>query len=352
MTVTFPQELVDEVLGYLAEYSWTLGACSLVCRAWVIRSRSYIFETCIIHEDNVEGFCYLLRSPECTFLRSIRTIHAVRGIPHQQDSFFNEIPQFQLPNVRTLDLTIGITVELPDADPSFYTGFFAQAAFPHVTRLIIGRNYYTSPDFPVALDLICLFPALRELHILDLSRTMARPSSDIPPVPPGLHSLHLCPNSANPVLTWLRSVGHLSNVRSLTFPPLRTYDVSIKAALQHLGDALHHLDIHMQAMVVTSSRYPALKSLILHSGMGSSGDHLAPLINGLVAPALECLVLHMLSNPILPDWPALDASLCPVRFPCLRSVIFKGFKFKPDVTRDFLRTALPSLGPGVVEMES
>jgi hypothetical protein len=67
----------------------------------------------------------------------------------------------------------------------------------------------------------------------------------IPIPPPELRSLTLSEGAMGQILLWLDAVGHLPNVRSLTLSPVRRSDMLVvTTALQHLGDALHHLTIN------------------------------------------------------------------------------------------------------------
>ncbi|KAJ7040691.1 hypothetical protein C8F04DRAFT_948236 [Mycena alexandri] len=76
----FPQELVDEVIECLYDDPQSLRACSLVSRAWVPRSRSYLFKTCNLVPKGIRVFSDFVLSRNCAFLRHIRTITA-SGMP-------------------------------------------------------------------------------------------------------------------------------------------------------------------------------------------------------------------------------------------------------------------------------
>ncbi|KAJ7350755.1 hypothetical protein DFH08DRAFT_644137, partial [Mycena albidolilacea] len=70
-----PQELIDEILDYLADDKYSLRTCSLVCRAWVLRTRACLFESCrLSRERHVVGFGEVLQSPNCTFLHHVRSM--------------------------------------------------------------------------------------------------------------------------------------------------------------------------------------------------------------------------------------------------------------------------------------
>ncbi|KAJ7253740.1 hypothetical protein B0H12DRAFT_1116458 [Mycena haematopus] len=73
MTI-FPQELVDDILDCSAGDPRSLKTCSLVSLAWVPRSRSHLFEECVLSPSKIAPFCDLMRSPDCTFLSHVRSI--------------------------------------------------------------------------------------------------------------------------------------------------------------------------------------------------------------------------------------------------------------------------------------
>ncbi|KAK0454268.1 uncharacterized protein EV420DRAFT_1765814 [Desarmillaria tabescens] len=102
----FPTELIEEILnhvnclpakdirsildhpveGYKGWRVATLTSCSLVCRAWLPRSRYHLFRSIyILHEDHAH-FLQLIASPFCSFIHSIRTIYFRRQ--HLQETIY------------------------------------------------------------------------------------------------------------------------------------------------------------------------------------------------------------------------------------------------------------------------
>lgn len=239
MTVKLPQELVDAILDYFAGDSESLKTCSLVCCAWVSRSRSYLFERCTLLPTNIVLFRDLLRSPCCTFLLHLRSIYAHRFYWHPHDHCFSEIAaDLQLADVRTLEVKIRVG-NAPNLDEFFLTGFFT--AFPKATHVFLSWDF-AGPQPAALVDMICLFPALQELHIREMSGTVADPRSSALP-PQGLQSLNLSARSTHPILAWLHAFN-LPNVNSVALNFLeRSHIHTVRAALQQLGGALHHLDI-------------------------------------------------------------------------------------------------------------
>ncbi|KAF7326361.1 hypothetical protein MVEN_02622400 [Mycena venus] len=359
MDIQLPLELIEEILHYLAKDSRGLKTCSLVCRALVFRCRSYLFKTCRLTPNNIFGFCCLLRSPDCTFLSHVYAIHAVRHHWHQHDRWFNAIAvdMRRLTGVRALEMTLTV-VDVSNADAFFRTGFVT--AFLKVTRLVLNCNFGVQPT-PL-IDMICLFPALQELCIHDMSGNLADPPAIAVP-PPGLHSLELSVKPAGPILAWLHAFNHLANVDSLTLPPLKQHHAqTVRAALQQLGGLLH-FDIMLTwllgafdadpSTVFDLSLHPNLKTLTIRDCSWGESEELDPnqmvqLMTRLVAPALESLALDVdLSLYQSLDWTVLDDFLSSTRFPCLRKVAFKC----RDSDRQFLRAALPLLeASGVLRM--
>ena len=239
--MTIHAEEINQLAG-----SGALKAYSLVCRAWAFRSRSYLFEICHLCPSKILGFCDLLRSPDCTFLPHICSIKATRNGWHENDQWFDESAADlgRLTSVRAFDLSLTIvnTGDAATANASFRLGFVA--AFPNITRLDLACN---SAGQPVPLvEMICLFPALQELHILGMSGILADPPADAVP-PQGLRSLELRGHCVTvvPILAWLHAFNHLPNVHSVTLPCLEDDHLVliVQAALQQLGGALHHLEI-------------------------------------------------------------------------------------------------------------
>jgi len=153
-----PQELVDEILGCLAWYSSSLKACSLVCRAWVFRCRSYLFRTFTLVPNNIIDFRELLRSPHCTFLPHIRSLKITRNYWHENDRWFDvvaaDLVRLAPTDVHTHELSLTIT----------NAGKAARAdAYFHLRYRLNGWQ-------PVpCIDMLCLFPALQELHFSNMS---------------------------------------------------------------------------------------------------------------------------------------------------------------------------------------
>ncbi|KAF7368969.1 hypothetical protein MVEN_00223200 [Mycena venus] len=203
-------------------------------------------------------------------------------------------------------------------------------AFPKITRLVL------------------------ELDIEMMSSPLVNPPSDAVP-PRGLRSLRLAGHSALTILTWLH---HFPNVDSVALCFVDKDGVqAVRAALQQLGSALHHLDINFASseVVIDLSLHPNLRTLIIRDHVcPRSSHHMIILLQRLAAPGLESLSLQLkLSTYRKFNWAALEAFLCPTRFPRLRRVEFsQDGDYNPNGLQ-FLREALPLLeASGVLRTDS
>ncbi|KAJ6582096.1 hypothetical protein B0H19DRAFT_1252234 [Mycena capillaripes] len=347
-----PQELFEAILDHLADHPDSLGACSLVCRAWVSRSRFHLFEKCLLHSKNILVFRDLLRSPRCTFLQHVRSISAWRLFWKRHDRCFDKIiaDLHRLENVRTLLLSTHAKGGI-EFDRYFVAGFIT--AFPRVTRLVL-HCYHDRLPFATMLG---LFPALQ---VLDISLYGMKPPPPGAMPPKGLHSLSLNRLTAAPILAWLHAVGHLPNVDSVKLTLVNIDKAPIvRAALQQIGGALRHLDISMTGFsetfdadlsaVFDLSLHSNLKTLIVRDRSWGYPDanrdwQIISLITRLSAPTFESLLLD-LNLPIYQSftWAALDAFLSSGSFPCLRKVVLFNFNKYLPVVNESLREVLPLL---------
>src|ERR1700761_7118251 len=248
MPIDFPRELADEIIDLLAGDSDSLKACSMMGRVWIPRSRLYLFESkCVLLPKNIRGFHEILQYPYgCSFLPLIRSVKAARYCWHHNDRYFDDIAaDLRLLPVHTLELKLNGVVNAGNVNTLFCEGF--ATAFPHITRLVLTCSFEGQPA-PL-IDMICLSPALQELHICPAPCGF-RPQTAKPlpsAVPPrGLCLLHLGGvYTAGPTLEWLYQSNHLPNVKSLTLPwrIRRRAEPIVNAAFQQLGDSLHHLSL-------------------------------------------------------------------------------------------------------------
>ncbi|KAJ7217403.1 hypothetical protein B0H12DRAFT_339948 [Mycena haematopus] len=364
MPSSFPQEIIDEILDYLAQDFRSLRVCSLAYPHMVARSRLHLFKVCHLSARRLLALRDLLRSPGCTFIPYIRSIEAYRCSGEKEDRYFEEVAEElrRLTNVRVLDVIFNVAVDASNVDDYLLGGFLA--AFPHITRLSILCGFGPS-SFPVPLiGTLCMFPALEVLQLRDTSTWVVKepPTGAIPPKK--LRSVALTMDTNGPIMAWMHDTGHLSNVNTVQLSLLKApQGPAVRAALQQLGGVLHYLEIEVTwtpgnywapaSAVFDLALHPNLKTLVIsdHSDLSYfDPNQMTRLITRLTGPALERLSLSVYSRQYqnLLMWAALDAFLCsPRRFPHLRTVALRCNRGHP--CDKFFRAALPLLkAAGVV----
>ncbi|KAF7334393.1 hypothetical protein MVEN_02268300 [Mycena venus] len=361
MPTDYPQELVEEILDHLKEDADSLRTCSLVCRAWVSRCRSHLFETCPLYPDSIVGFRDLLRFP-CTFLPHIRRIEAVRHDWDENDHCFDKIGSILSSLVGIHELELILYIVHAKENSILSRGFMV--AFPHVTRLSLSfphGDFDAEPGVPI-IDVICLFPALQDLNVGTFFGVVAIPSPNAVP-PPGLRCLKIHGDALRPVLKWLDTSGHIPNMDAVTLFSMSDVGV-VSTVMQQLGGTLHHLDFDLSYLadltywspnvdpstIFNLALHPNLKTLTIRDDGYRNDfdpDQLFQLIMGLAAFTLERFSLDLdLSHFENLNWAALDTFLCAPRFPRLRSVIVKCCRHREIHKHDdhpFLHGALPLL---------
>ncbi|KAJ7040708.1 hypothetical protein C8F04DRAFT_1253631 [Mycena alexandri] len=337
MPTQFPQELLEELIDYLVADSVSLKTCSLVSRAWVLRSRSHLFATCTLTPTNIRPFCDLLRAS--TFLPHVRIINASTDYWTQSDRYSNETAADlrRLTGVRALIITLNFLTTAASADAAFCTGL--AMAFPSITNLDITcrcEGYHSEAQSPPLFDLISLFPTLQELSVNAVARfpqIMHAPPMVVPP--PGLRRVCVGMPVAQPILRWLHVANHLPNLEAIILPFLQWHEESmIRSQLRQLS-GIHTLNICVSVSdddpttIFNLALHPNLKTLgvTIFAGRGDLG-RLIPLLSTLPTPALIehfSLALHPHSIKTF-EWGPLDEFLSPTRFPRLRSVVLTGHK--------------------------
>ncbi|KAJ7768274.1 hypothetical protein B0H16DRAFT_1519221 [Mycena metata] len=337
MPTQLPQDLVEEVIDHLAVDHGSLKTCSLISRAWVSRSRSYLFATCILTPKNIRSFCDLLQSS--TFLSHVRTINASTHFWTQRDRHFNQFAADlrRLTGVRALNVTLSFLTAAASADAAFCIGF--AKAFPAITKLDITcdcEGYLSEAQSPPLLDLISLFPTLQELSV---EAVVHFQMINVPPTvvpPPGLRKVSLGTRVAKPILGWLHVTKHLPNLEVITLPYIQWYEGSMmrEQLLQLTG--IHTLNISISlslgapTSVLDLSLPPNLTTLDVTAifPMQAELHRLISLLSTLPTPALIehfSLALHPSWEKAL-DWELLDDFLSTPQFPRLRSVVLTGPK--------------------------
>ncbi|KAJ7856637.1 hypothetical protein B0H14DRAFT_2752277 [Mycena olivaceomarginata] len=331
MTTNLPQELLDVIIDHLAGDSSSLKACSLASCAWVPRTRLYLFEICSLTSATVFSFSVILRSPHCTFLPHIRSIHVSGDVPNSTPHNTFDEPAFWWTSTAS-QLIFNRTHE--EVAKLAHTSILT--AFPYLTRLSLTN--VPMPTVVQLVDTIALFLSLEELHLALVCPLSAFTKSMVVKLPPrALHSLTLCRYSVGPILAWLHAAEHLPKIRSLKLPSLWRHEIPIVCVpLEHLRNAgaLNHLRLLDAPLVwllggasdtaplFNLSDHPALHTLILQD-YAFPYEMLSSLMQ-LVAPSLECLTFDLdLPSYRRFDWASLDAFLANSgAFKRLKRVVF------------------------------
>ncbi|KAK7050480.1 hypothetical protein R3P38DRAFT_2865089 [Favolaschia claudopus] len=225
---------------------------------------------------------------------------------------------------------------------AFHHGFVA--SFPHITHLTLTCRFGRGlSQLTHLIEMLCLFSALQDLQLAEISTFVDVDSVPATGVPPqNLRSLTLAAGSAGLILTWLRLVGRPPNMRSLTLSLLRHDDAAaVRAALEDFGDALHHLDITVSFSLSLSSGFysdplrvfnlsllPALTLLTIRDPTAPrtwDPTLLSRLLLALPSPSLRSISLELaLSSYRNIEWDLLDAFLSSeARFPVLETVLLR-----------------------------
>ncbi|KAJ7856639.1 hypothetical protein B0H14DRAFT_3864869 [Mycena olivaceomarginata] len=181
-------------------------------------------------------FCALPTAPSCRIFAACLSSDSRTT---SSNRYFDEIAVDLrgLTGIRELKLYLSCQYTVPsDARAFFCTGFFT--AFQTVTRLVLSVH--------CVLDMIGLFPALRELHILHSRFFLDSDILPSAPPPRGLRSFKITENVIGPMLLWLNRSNQLPSIDTLTLSrPHVAHIPTVRVALQQLGGALLHLSIDL-----------------------------------------------------------------------------------------------------------
>ena len=167
-----PQELVDEVLDYLANDMATLRSCSLVATSWIHSSRRHIFNSLFFTANEIMKWNRSFPNPEDSPASHVRDVSFCFIEPDVPIDFADQISRF--PNVQKLTL-IGRTA----IDPGFIS---ALGQLPSSIRSvdITFSEVLTSHIISVMQQL----PKLDSLSLMSMKRGG--------PIPPGTGKLIKC----------------------------------------------------------------------------------------------------------------------------------------------------------------
>ncbi|KAK0184758.1 hypothetical protein F5146DRAFT_1228422 [Armillaria mellea] len=172
---SFPAEIVEVIIDRVHRFTYptddydhdprvkpkderrlALKSCSLVCRAWLPRSRYYLFRTTTVSLLNHRIFIQLIASPNCSFLNSIDTLVLKEGYNGHLNNSDSDTPFWRVdPENVWLPKTLS-TATLP--------------IFPNIRKLLIitGAFYVVSKeDCEKLLSLLSGLPSLTHLALIE-----------------------------------------------------------------------------------------------------------------------------------------------------------------------------------------
>ncbi|KAF8583615.1 hypothetical protein K439DRAFT_1661161 [Ramaria rubella] len=228
----------------------SLGACSLVCRAWVAPSHRMLFKLFTIYTSKCDLLLTLEVLPGIAqYVKGVSIIYVNRRHKDPMPSLSKVLPMFH--NVRTLSIEPSHTnyeeMQLPLAAYSTLLN-----SFPLVQELILKRC--TLATLRIMLPIIGSHQHLESLEVKEhiLSDGIHTPPLDLTPIavnntePPN-HLLHftVCGPNSHPILVWLSShttvyltTISVINITHQDIPPLATL-------LNITGPSLHHLLLNL-----------------------------------------------------------------------------------------------------------
>ncbi|KAJ7458832.1 hypothetical protein B0H11DRAFT_184750 [Mycena galericulata] len=137
-----PRELCDFVVDYLHAERASLGACALVCRAWVPASRFHLFERISLSGDEGRAAAHLnelLASPHATFAPAVRKLE-----------FYDALMPVQIRARGIGRVQVKTLLEI----------------VPHISQL---RQIHSLTLSDLPFDLLPAFPRVQRLHLVGIT---------------------------------------------------------------------------------------------------------------------------------------------------------------------------------------
>jgi hypothetical protein len=240
-----PPEIFDQIIDHLHADTKVLHSCALVCRSWLPATRHHKFQSVRLHSNNFDAFLDIIKSPWCSILSNVRHLDLTEG--RGRFAYEKKWLNGALPHLRVFRLysVTSLTVEELDWEAlSIESRQVLLSAFPGLQSLSI--SYSCFGEFHRLADLLCAFPALKDLH---LYAVQCGDDKDV-----ALTSLQACPLStlrklevhAGPVsslLPWILSSNpapHLSDVDFGCVVGGKAVQTT-KRFLEALGSSVEHL---------------------------------------------------------------------------------------------------------------
>ena len=209
-SLEFPQELCDHIFETLRNDSLSLKHCSLVCKAWLHATRTYLFRRVILTPKNIDPFTYLI-------IDSRSTVH-----PH--------VRKLELRRINCLNRWI----------ISNFT--------PTLTHLHMHDMAFNA--FADVLDIICSFPYLQSVALDEStveSSAVEKSTRILNKVLPSFVNSVRCRGGRGCLrafLSWLLHHNNVPKLSSLDVGPIEEESTfEIGKYLAFVGSAINHLSI-------------------------------------------------------------------------------------------------------------
>ncbi|KAF7304155.1 Serine/threonine-protein phosphatase [Mycena indigotica] len=362
-------ELTDQIIDILHRDHFYLVTCSLVCKAWLARTRYHLFQNVVLAPrltkphtlTKCRDFLTLSRAPLCTFLPFVTKLSLDHGCEHMAPLILSSQEIFGMlaaVGIAPITLVHRFLEHSPLISASPHP-FFAKS----VTHLDL--SFSKSGDWRSVVEYICAFTKLESLRIRDDNVWRASWHDNLTTMATALPMPLRDIIIDNPTLLMWLSEGHAArgSLHKLRLSFSRHSSgiwPTINAFFRHpSAQALEWLELdrtRLPSQLDEPLEGPEiaslsnLKHLQIAFWMNAAGSLLRDLLGRLQNPTnqvipLETLTLKVSFPPaaayISKDWQAIDAFLgSELTFPHLRRVEFAVKELAPEILR---RNHLPSL---------
>ncbi|RDB18300.1 hypothetical protein Hypma_000550 [Hypsizygus marmoreus] len=336
LTPVIPQELIDAIIDHLFSDRSALAACSLVCKAWISRSRHHLLSDVCLSPITVP---FILSLPPPSAFASYGRRLMIRSMASLPDGIehFSSIEALFINHFNHGPATLS---RLP-------------SIFPVITVLELQSDLIVT--FNLLINFICSFPLLRTLTLSRFWLTSPELTPNNLRLPESLRELNIRTPKLNFVLNWLNSLEHtprLSTIRM--YDLLEEHIPSVSDTLRVLGSSLQHLELelwdHAHADIfcehINFNHNTALRSFTLHNGWPKLFRDL--LESGIHHSQLEEATVTIYADRVphldLLDWASLDRLITDPRTAFrLTRLTFRVFTLSEmsEVTEDVVQSRLP-----------
>ncbi|KAF8055243.1 hypothetical protein FPV67DRAFT_872953 [Lyophyllum atratum] len=296
---TLPQELVDVIIDHLRDDRTALATCSVMCKAWLSRSRSHLMADFSISPYDLIIDAVDIASIFSPYTRNLLLNFYAYSLPHEIDLF----PSITSLYIMRSEINQGMQYRL-------------SAAFTLITHLELRNTRFAA--FDVLANLLCSFPRIQTVMLVGCSWLKeTEPSARISP-PRGWHTLSIDLSSLDTFLAWFTSLDPLPTLSRLRIDqPHEEHLKHVGAAIRALGTSLRYLTIVLwhadrAAEHINLSRNADLRSLELLCNGSPKLLHDILATHTLRTQLREVklgLFMSTLMNSFASDWIDLDSLL-------------------------------------------